>query len=281
MKVNTIGMEKKTAEAILSMQKDTLKIENNIKQNSTDITLAPNSGLKLFKQQLTLGIPTVVTTESSDTVTGNTHTHSLGANPTFTNVNCNILITNKITPPFDSTTALQITKADGATSVLILDSTNNLINVNAIKIDTYTLNTNEWSALDNIDSAWTSFTPSWSNLVVGNGTNVGYYKKIGKLVVAHVSLTFGNSTSISAGATLVLPLTISSNYTTASSHIGEGYIVDASASTPYSLKIRQSGILIGLGVTGTYVTEYGITNTAPITFTTSDRLEISLTYESA
>jgi hypothetical protein len=45
--------------------------------------------------------------------------------------------------------------------------------------------------------AWIAFTPSWTNLTVGNASiNSGAYCQVGKVVVVRFNLKFGNTSSL-------------------------------------------------------------------------------------
>lgn len=52
-------------------------------------------------------------------------------------------------------------------------------------------------------AAWTAYTPVWTaattNPVIGNGTILGRYMKIGRTVIGHINLTMGSSTTYGAG----------------------------------------------------------------------------------
>lgn len=55
-----------------------------------------------------------------------------------------------------------------------------------------------------IDDAWTSYTPIWTgavtNPVLGDGTLVGAYKQVGKIVFVRVKLSAGSTTTFGTGA---------------------------------------------------------------------------------
>jgi hypothetical protein len=57
---------------------------------------------------------------------------------------------------------------------------------------------------NDVASALTSYTPSWTavttNPAIGNGTIVGAYKQIGKMVFFRVSIAFGSTTTYGSGA---------------------------------------------------------------------------------
>jgi hypothetical protein len=70
---------------------------------------------------------------------------------------------------------------------------------------------------DNLDylygGSWTSWTPTLTNITVGDGTRVSVYQQIGKTVRWRFKLTFGSTSSFGAGPTFTLPVTAHANYT--------------------------------------------------------------------
>ena len=59
---------------------------------------------------------------------------------------------------------------------------------------------------------WTSYTPSWTNLTVGNGTVIAEYAQINEIVFYRIKLTFGSTTSVSASVSVSLPFTADEVY---------------------------------------------------------------------
>lgn len=126
--------------------------------------------------------------------------------------------------------------------------------------------------------AWTSFTPSWTNLTAGNGTNSGYYQKIGKAVNIRVFVVFGSTTSMGSTPQLTLPVSIVSASLNA---IGRVTCYDQNTGTVYLGYIDGYGSCRIEKVDGTYNTLADITSSVPMTWTTSDVLFIQGTYEAA
>ncbi|WP_051877190.1 hypothetical protein [Streptomyces natalensis] len=65
-------------------------------------------------------------------------------------------------------------------------------------------NGSSWDTYFKIPGAWTAYTPTWSasttNPVLGNGTLIGRYQKIGRTVIFHVNLTTGSTTTYGSGS---------------------------------------------------------------------------------
>lgn len=135
--------------------------------------------------------------------------------------------------------------------------------------------------------AWQSWTPTWTDLTVGNGTVVAKYSQVGKIVTATISLLFGSTTSISSNPTFSLPVTAATRYTGSSvgaPMIGTIYIEDA-AINGYSgfvqARTTTSAAFVIIGTNSTYSLNVGIGSTVPFTWGTSDFITGTFTYEAA
>lgn len=126
---------------------------------------------------------------------------------------------------------------------------------------------------------WADYTPSFTNLTVGNGTLVGRYSQSGKTVKFKVSLVFGSTTSITASSAVrvSVPVTAASGR-----HVVAAYYLDSGArhwcavgvigdvsSTDVNLKSPDS------------VASGDVAQTAPFTWTTNDVMVVGGTYEAA
>lgn len=131
--------------------------------------------------------------------------------------------------------------------------------------------------LTGITSAWTEWTPSWTNLTVGNGTNEGAYLQIGKLVFFRAYLVFGSTTSISGSVVIATPTPIGSysNHTI----IGNLLCHDSSPLTFYPGNITYNGGLELHNATATYIKWTTVTATTPFTWATNDYLSVQGFYE--
>lgn len=129
------------------------------------------------------------------------------------------------------------------------------------------------------DAIWVAFTPAWTNLTVGNAVNEGYYKKIGKTVFFRTKTTFGSTTSMGTTPTLTLPITKSGNLSV-STPIGQVRYFDNGASI-YGGQILADGKISLFNSSATYATEAFPTSSIPFTWTTSDAIWMSATYEIA
>lgn len=131
------------------------------------------------------------------------------------------------------------------------------------------------------NSSWTSWSPSWGNLVVGNATVTAYYKQIGKTVFFRVSLVFGNTTSIT-GNPLIVSLPVSPATYPVATPLGLVRILDSDLSVTYTAQVNSAGIIALWDVnTSSYLRTAAITSTIPFTWTTDDQIGVQGVYESA
>jgi hypothetical protein len=132
-----------------------------------------------------------------------------------------------------------------------------------------------------VSGAWTAFTPTLTNITLGNGTLTARYKQIGKTVVAQVRLTFGTTTSITGAPTRVnLPVTAA----TANDFSFPMYILDSGAADYIGRAQLFNTAYLELyvnAVGGTYGAISAISSTVPMTWTTNDKFSINFVYEAA
>lgn len=129
------------------------------------------------------------------------------------------------------------------------------------------------------DGAWdTTWTPTWTNLTVGNGTVTARWTRAGRTIFVDVRLVWGSTTSASGSIQVDLPV----NATTNPRHIGVAHYFDNGTRhfVGAALLGRQAAdnaefIHTESGNAGT------VNATNPFTWTTGDELSFSATYEAA
>lgn len=130
--------------------------------------------------------------------------------------------------------------------------------------------------------AWQSWTPSYTNITVGNGTVVAKYVQIGKSVLARYSLTLGTTSSVGTDPTVSLPVTANSGYV-AGDIMGQfyaedtgGYIYDGflwfATTTTATLKMKDPA---------SYVRNLSITSSVPFIWGNTDKIHLSFQFEAA
>jgi len=132
------------------------------------------------------------------------------------------------------------------------------------------------------DTAWVSWTPTFTNFTLGNGTVDAKYKVIGKTVFFRMQLTLGTTSSMGTAPYFTNPVT-SIDYADTLYQISFG-IINNSGVASYQALIRfrsTSTISIAyLGATGATVsTAAGITSTAPHTWKANDKISFQGFYE--
>lgn len=130
---------------------------------------------------------------------------------------------------------------------------------------------------------WASWTPTWTNLTVGNGTVTAKYTQLGKTVIARVSVAFGSTTSIGGSVSFTLPVTAVA-IAAGSPHIGSAIYDDVGTNLYMGVVYEgstTSGVLRVGNAAATYTGTTVLSSTVPFTWTTSDAINLSLIYEAA
>jgi cytoskeletal protein CcmA (bactofilin family) len=127
---------------------------------------------------------------------------------------CEILLQSSYAGSGTAAFALvDVTASSGASQVIIQASSGHVI-VSAtqceIQCDTVVSGNASATAFFRSDYAsaqgeWTSTTPTWGNVTVGNGTSVMHYTKIGKTVFVHAWFIFGSTSAFTGAVLLTLP----------------------------------------------------------------------------
>jgi hypothetical protein len=129
---------------------------------------------------------------------------------------------------------------------------------------------------------WTTYTPTFTGLTVGNATLGFSYTQINKVVHVVGVMYIGSTTTISSTPIMSLPV---NRYSGDLEVLGTGYLGDLGTGTymMFPLSSTVNGvILFGANHTvGSFVIEGGISATAPFTWTTNDRISVNLTYRAA
>lgn len=125
----------------------------------------------------------------------------------------------------------------------------------------------------NATGAWSSFTPSWTNLSPGNGTNVGVYTVLNKILWCKVSFTLGSTSSVGDPVYMTVPNSLVLN-TTNQNIIGQAFFEDVGVAS-YSgvVQIRSSTTVqpFVVNASGTYATLNSLTGTRPFSSFSGDK----------
>lgn len=132
------------------------------------------------------------------------------------------------------------------------------------------------------DTAWVSWTPTFTNFTLGNGTVDAKYKTIGKTVFFRVQIILGSTSSMGTAPYFTNPVT-SIDYADTLYQTAFGMILNAGVGNYQALVRFRSTTTISiayLGVTGVTVsTSGGITSTTPHTWKSTDKISFQGFYE--
>ena len=130
-------------------------------------------------------------------------------------------------------------------------------------------------ALIGSEAAWTSYTPSDSNITVGNGTRTASYLKMGRTVFFRWRLVFGTTTALSAlAASVGLPAAAAIGQVGAATYqdTGSGVHIGLVAISGSLGVLQQDDPTSGGGA---------VTSSLPFSWTTGDIITVTGMYESA
>lgn len=129
----------------------------------------------------------------------------------------------------------------------------------------------------------TSYTPTFRNLTLGNGTVTGEYAQVGDLVFVNMELTWGSTTSITSSfITMSVPVTPDFSGFRGMPNAVE--LVDSGTATyyghakPYNVGGTSEVVLQVVQTTGSLNKIVEITSSSPFTWTTNDAIIVQLVY---
>jgi hypothetical protein len=149
-------------------------------------------------------------------------------------------------------------------------------------VDRYESYTTSWVELIT-PGAWRSFTPTFSNFTLGNGTVVARYAQIGKTVHFYVQVTLGSTSSVTGSIAINAPVAKNSNM---GAPIGQAFFQDSGTafqtagylqSSPGSNVFEAFAFLANL----TYLQSAITSATIPFTWANTDLFGFRGTYEVA
>ncbi len=128
------------------------------------------------------------------------------------------------------------------------------------------------------EGAWTTYTPTLTNITQGNGTVAAKYRKVGKFVTVYFSFTMGSTSTMGTDPQFTLPFNANTG-----SIAYNAYIQDAGTATYVGYgNLSATGITFYNNVvSGTYSSYSSVTATAPMTWAVNDFIRIYATYEAA
>jgi hypothetical protein len=141
-----------------------------------------------------------------------------------------------------------------------------------------------WASVGATD--WAAWTPTWTNLTVGNATQTARYSQSGKTVFFILKLVFGSTTSMGTQPTFTWPVTAASTEA-AQGAVTKVLFLDASAqivlgaTDPRSSTTALTKLNAPSGTVQLQDQDRAVTSTVPFTWTTSDTIWVMGSYEGA
>lgn len=127
---------------------------------------------------------------------------------------------------------------------------------------------------------WFSYTPTWTNLTIGNGSQTNKFKMDGTKVTVTNEVTLGSTSSVGSGVTFTWPVTAAS-YATSKTSVGVGRLDDTGTAGYFAIVEMTSttvGTVLAIGVGGTYANAVGLTSSIPHTWATTDIVALTSQY---
>ena len=153
-------------------------------------------------------------------------------------------------------------------------------------------NTTQWVEFGNANiggsfGTYTDYTPTISNITLGNATVTAKYASVNKMVHYYGAIVFGSTTSVTGtGFNLSLPINCSTLVRDHYVPVGESGYLDASSGAVFSGDIigisSVTVVRLRIGITtGTNSNTGDLSATVPFTWTTGDKIQFSMVYEAA
>jgi len=127
---------------------------------------------------------------------------------------------------------------------------------------------------------FTTWSPSYTNLTIGNGTVIARYGTNGKFTIAQWQLTLGSTSSITGA-----PPTVSLPTNTKTGNLyAVSVLLDAGTDNYFGLSGIYTSNVVNMStlfVTGGKVTNNSVSSSVPFTWTTNDVMGFVVSYEEA
>lgn len=138
-----------------------------------------------------------------------------------------------------------------------------------------------WATLASL-AAWTSWTPTLTNLTLGNGTVVARHLRVGQTLHYRFKFTLGSTSAVAAGPRFSLPFAAHADYALFADKPGWASAADSGvADYDMALRLVTNNSTVEFNLLGTNGLHGEVTATAPFTWGTGDSLSAFGTIEIA
>lgn len=277
-------------------------------QNITNKTLDNTNTITLKDTLFTLQDNSDTTKQAqfqlSGITTATTRTYTLpNASSTLADISTAQTFTNK------TLTSPAITGGTIDNSTITVDSIGEHTSANGVTIDGLNikdgaLNTNNSVVTSNITDAavtpaklqagtgsgwtWQSWSPTWVNLTVGNGSVTAKYLQTGKLIQARITVLFGTTSAVSGDVTFTLPVTaVASPGSANMPPVGNIQFLNSSGPTIVfgfaALASITTAVVRASNASSTYGSISPLTSTVPFgeAWAQNDEIHLEIFYEGA
>lgn len=136
-----------------------------------------------------------------------------------------------------------------------------------------------------IGEAGIAFTPTLTNMTIGNGSQTHTYQQVNKFVIVHGYITLGSTSTVSNSIDITTPVTAKSYGAT--TPIGQAFFYDSSSGVTYTASVVIGSAattvvtLVVNGVSGAYTVRTEMSSTVPMTWAVSDQIRYQYVLEVA
>jgi hypothetical protein len=137
---------------------------------------------------------------------------------------------------------------------------------------------------DQKSPVWQTWTPTYSNLTVGNGTVLAQYQRNGDTITWRWKFTLGSTSAMGTNPTVSIPVAAHAGYSALSDYYGRANALDLGVAIyPGICEYNSSTnfILNTWNAASTYVGTTPYTATVPFTWATGDSVFASGVYQAA
>jgi len=140
----------------------------------------------------------------------------------------------------------------------------------------------DFDAYENATAAWTTWSPTLTNLTLNNGTQIAKYRQVGKTVDFIWSFVLGSTSTVGTSPAFTLAVAPSTNWAISGDTVFPVMVkvIDAGVGH-YDGEARLSGSTVTLFYKSSVSAVSNITATVPMTWGTGDALSVNGTYYAA